>query len=628
MNRFAGLTGTVGKESEREGRLRMAFGNDQTDLTIISPIPGVSLAWCGNNDLTAVANTANNFALAHGSAYRLHGTNAPSIAVDNVHALAELLLERTSLGDALLDGLDGSFISVTGTRHGGFALAGDPSGNRAPYFSIENNELAFTNHPLVCARLLNKPQIDRGLEDFLLIYGFLPDGRTIYKGVHQLTPQTMLMFENGQCKHMPMNLAQQDTSYEEAPESEESLYDRLYDVLLGCMEDQLASTAEVGVLLGGFDSALVASLLCRLGKRVHTYSFHYADMQYNQPHTDTLSSYLGCKHSWINITPDVIATGLEQYAEHCVQPTNWLNYIIQTIHVCEHMRRDGIDYAYSGDGCDAVFLGYPGTYKRTRAFANLPQLPTGLIDILIRALNWPSLDRRIGHPYRVAMNLLRAMARPMPSRAFLTFRVMDEMTVKSLRKTNSVKQDETLESIVHRLAEPFTDLSIQRLGYAAKSLVSPNRTKLIASTDVTGVRVHTPYLHPTLRKFAATIPDHLLREQTQNALQDPGKICLSRMAAKHRLLPTEIIQQQKLAAIDSPIDNWFATELRPSLERAIKGLPFSTDTQHTNSLIETTAAEKFYKRYIGSTSVISDAISLLATYGAMAGALHDNGAQQ
>jgi len=78
-----------------------------------------------------------------------------------------------------------------------------------------------------------------------------------------------------------MNLAQQDTSYEEAPESEESLYDRLYDVLLGCMEDQLASTAEVGVLLGGFDSALVASLLCRLGKRVHTYSFRYADAQYN-----------------------------------------------------------------------------------------------------------------------------------------------------------------------------------------------------------------------------------------------------------------------------------------------------------------------------------------------------------
>ena len=623
MNRVAGLIGATGTEDERNGRLRIALGDAYSNpVIVVHPLPGVSLAWCGNADLTAMLDSIDSIALAHGSAYCISDTNTRRVAVDDTHALANLLLDRTNSGETLLDGLDGSFISMTGNYHNGFVLAGDPCGNRIPFYSIKNNELAFSNHPLVCARLQDNPQIDRGLENFLLIYGFLPDGRTIYKDVHQISPKTLLVFENGLCKHIPMT--QQDITYEEIPESEESLYDRLYDVILRCTEDQLTSANDVGVLLGGFDSALVASLLQRLGKRVHTYSFRYTETQYNQPHTDTLSSYLGCKHSWIDITPEIIANGLEHYAEHCVQPSNWLNYIIQTIHVCKHIRQDGIEYAYTGDGCDAVFLGYPGTYKRTRAFAKLPGLPSGLVSVLTRALSWPGLDRNLGHPYRVAMNLLRATARPMPDRAFLTFRVMDETTVNALRKADNVEPDEAIESILSRLAEPFTDLSIQRLGYAAKSLVSPNRTKLIASTDVTGVRLHTPYLHPALRHFAANVPDHLLREQGQSKLRDPGKICLSRMAEKHQLLPTEIIHQTKIAAIDSPIDNWFAAELRPSLERALNGLPFSPDSRHANALIETTPAEKFYKRYIGSTSVISDAISLLATYGVMSGALHND----
>ena len=427
MNRFAGLISATGNVSERESRLRKAFGITHHDLTIAHPIPGISLAWSGNADLTTVASTADSFTLVHGSAYTLPGSSTTPIAIDKIDTLANLILQRTQRGENILEGLDGSFIGITGTRNGASVLVGDPCGNRAPYFAIENNELSFSSQPLLCARLLNAPKIDRGLEDFLLIYGFLPYGRTIYRNVQQLTPQTLLLHEYGQYRQIPADLSRRHITCEEIPESEECLYDRLYDIILNCTEDQLASTSEVGVLLGGFDSALVASLLNRLGKRVHTYSFRYSDPQYNQPHTDTVSSHIGCKHSWIDITPEVIATGLEHYAGHCVQPTNWLNYIIQTIHVCEHMRRDGIDYAYSGDGCDAVFLGYPGTYKRTRAFAKLPQLPAGLVSILTHALSRPTLDRKLGHPYRVAMNMLRAMARPMPSRAFLTFRVMDEM---------------------------------------------------------------------------------------------------------------------------------------------------------------------------------------------------------
>jgi hypothetical protein len=213
----------------------------------------------------------------------------------------------------------------------------------------------------------------------------------------------------------------------------------------------------------------------------------------------------------------------------------------------------------------------------------------------------------------------------MPVRAFLTFRIMDEITLNALREDPGKVGEEMIERKLEQLAEPFRDLSIQRLGYAAKSLVSPNRAKLLASTDCAGVRVHSPYLHPRLRAFASVIPDDLLRMESQNDVRDPGKICLARMAERHGLLPEEVIYQPKLAAIDSPIDAWIAGVLRPQVEAAMGDLPFHPNRRHLDRLLDTTAAERFYKRHIGSTRVISDAASLLATYGAMSGAVLSEG---
>lgn len=617
MNRLAGLVGASDGGSMREKRLRAAFGVG-CDLIVTHPFPWLSLAWTGHSGLIGLAGKADSVAFAYGSA---HAT-APdvSLRIDDIDGLVELLISRANEGTELLEGLAGFFLSGVGREDGTFVLAGDPSGNRRPYYALRDDELVFASHPLLCARLLGEAQVDRGLEDFLLVYGFLPDNRTVYRDVRVLGASQLLRQKDGRWHNVALESPLRAPCSQEMPDSEEDLYDRLYEVMRDCVAEQLPVCEEVAVLLGGFDSALVAAFLQRLGKRVRTYSFRYAESQYNQPHTDTLSAYLGTEHTWIDITPSVIEHGLRHYAESYVQPTNWLNYVVQTTHLCECIRRDGFEYVYSGDGCDALFLGYPGTYKRTRAFARLPKLPEWLVRAMTAGLGWPILDRKIGHPFRVAMNMIRATARAMPARAFLTFRAMDEVTVKALRRSPSPRQDEAIESVVRRLAAPYREHSIQRLGYASKGFVSPNRAKLLACTDVAGVRVHSPYMHPSLREFASQIPDRFLRAETQSGLRDPGKICLARMAEKHQLLPASVIYQPKLAAVDSPIDDWLAAELRPTMNHLFRGLPFEPDRQHLDAIVETTWAEKFYKRHIGSTRVISDAASLLVTYGAICGA--------
>lgn len=621
LNQLAGLTGAPGDRVSRENRLRKAL-KDSAAPQITHPLPWVTLGWCGDAGLAAFATRDDRFALVFGSAHRVTGNTDPGISVDNLEALTTYLVDHGIVDGQPLRGVGGSFIAVMGSQSGDLMLFGDPAGNRAPFFTNEGKTLAFASNPLICARLQVNPEVDRSLEDFLLVYGFYPDGRTAYRNVFQLQSGMELYYSGDKLKQHPLSVSTTVSPGSEIPGSDDALYNQLYDTLLACMEDQLATSPDAGVLLGGFDSALVASLLHRLGKRVHTYSFRYADAVYNQPHTDTLQDYLGCVHTWVDISPQIIAEGLDHYALHYVQPTNWLNYLIQTTHVCRQMRSDGIDYAYSGDGCDAVFLGYPGTYQRTLAFSRLPTLPAGLGKLLTAMLARTGPDRYFGHPYRVMLGMLRAMSRPMPSRAFLTFRVMDETTARAIRGNDIPPQDETIESVVSRLAEPFADLSIQRIGYAAKSLISPNRAKLLSCSDVAGVRVHSPYQHPDLRSFAAKIPDRLLREQGDSALSDPGKICLMRMAERHRLLPPEVIYQPKFAAVDSPVDEWFTGELRPALDHALAGLPFTPEKRHLEALIQVTRTEELYKRYIGSTRVISDAVSLLATYGAICGALN------
>src|SRR5690606_9936733 len=119
--------------------------------------------------------------------------------------------------------------------------------------------------------------------DFFLIHGFLPDGRTVYKDVFQIGPSSAVTRVGGSwtvvANNPPASGIESST-----PNTEAELLDGLHDTMLCCLEEQLPQQPDVGVLLGGFDSALVASMLAGLGKRVHTYSFRYSDSEYNQPH--------------------------------------------------------------------------------------------------------------------------------------------------------------------------------------------------------------------------------------------------------------------------------------------------------------------------------------------------------
>ena len=547
----------------------------------------------------------------------------PGRAIDDPDRTARYLLARfDAVGPEFLLGVGGQFaVAISDKVNGRVLLGTDPAGGRQLFVYEADGELAFSSNLASLVRGLGaRAQVDRSYEDFFLLYGFYPFGRTPYANVRALPPGTLLEWRNGQVRSSVIPDIDPWKGAIDHRVDSANVVDRLFDAMLRAMSEQLPTERQrVAVLLGGFDSALVAALIVRLGYPVETYSFRFADESYNQPHVDMLSAYLGIRHHWVDVDRQIVESGLKSFADTFNQPTNWPNYVIQTAYVCEQIRADGIKHCYSGDGCDAVFLGYPGTYLRARVVEALPGLPGWLARALVFVAARPSLERIVGHPYRVFLSVLRGLGRSKAARGYLTFRIMDEVTIRQLRKDVAPPQSQTVDAIVEKLAEPYAALPSLRIAYQGKAAVSPNRNKLIGSSDKSGITIMAPYLHPGLKRFALALPEELLRPKHRTESRVTGKHVLMRMAAEKELLPPSIIFQKKVAAVDAPIDDWYDGLMREPLLSMLNGLPFSYDAGYVNRLLDKKATESLFKRYVLTDKVISHAASLLATYAAFTG---------
>lgn len=544
--------------------------------------------------------------------------------VDDPDTTARFLLNRyLESGKSFLHRVHGQFaVAVMDRRSGMTLLATDPHGGRSWFVSEQGGDLVFSSslHALAKARG-RYLQVDRSLEDFFLIHGFYPFGRTPYTGIRALPVGSLFDWPTGDLSSRQVITATDpwNPGGDTAPalSTETQVIDELHASMMRATAELLPSRPQrVAVLLGGFDSALVAALIHRLGHQVETYSFHYGDAEFNQPHTDALARHLGIRHHWVDIDRGLVEDGLRSFAQTFNQPTNWPNYVIQTAYVCRQIRAAGIRHCYTGDGCDSVFLGYPGTYRRARLFHALPELPDWIGRVLVGAAARPALERRLGHPYRVALSMLRGLRRRMPARGYLSFRILDEVSLQQLRMGSPPTPARETEALIRELSAPFAGLPPLRLAYLGKAAVSPNRNKMIGSADSSGITIQSPYLHAGLKNFALRLPEELMRPRDRTRSRVTGKYVLMKMAEGKGLLPPSIIYQRKMAAVDAPIDEWYAGPMRPLLLEMFNGLPFSVNTRYVNRLLDRKLSERLFKRYVMVDKVISHAASLLATYAA------------
>lgn len=556
-----------------------------------------------------------------GALYKpLPGWNRGS-PLDDPYATAEYLLSRyQQVGLEFLYQVCGQYaIVIYHHDENRLILANDHSGTRVIFCTEIDDSLIFSTNLYSLAEALgDRLEIDRSLEDFMLIYGFLPWNRTVYRKVQRLERGAILEWHKGKSsihkieKFDPWKEHFANINLEVM--DEDATINTLYDAFMLALEEMACSANEVAVLLGGFDSALVASGLKQLGKNIETFSFHYANEGFNQPHTDTLASYLGIQHNWVEISPQIVRDGLISFVASFNQPSNWPNYLIQTKHLCSVIRNRGFAHCYSGDGCDVIFLGYPRTHTMAKFFNSSFSIPKPIIQMLATLVQFEAIENAGGRTYRVALNILRNFGRQPPMRGFLNFRIFDEISLKHLRKDRSNEQEYSIEEILFKLTKNLKHLSPDRLAYRGKSSIGTNKSKISGSSDAAGVTILSPYLHAGLASFAKRLPDRFCRPEGDKATAETGKYILAKMAEKKHLLPDEIIFQPKLAAVSAPIDDWYMGPLRNDILEIVKYLPFNYDKKFMRGLIASNFVRELYVKYLSGDHLTTHEMSLLLTY--------------
>ena len=387
------------------------------------------------------AKNENGALIYIGNFYLPFSDREVKVHEDHPDRIAASLLEKYQKeGVSFLNNIYGHYcISIYDNINESTLLCCGPSGFYRIFFTQKNGELIFSSKLSALTDLFeDELPLDRTLEDFLLSYAFLPSGKTIFKGVEVVPDSSIIQWKKNGSQ---INLIDQNDSWQgkfgDIEPNEKKLINQLYDAFMSALEDQSESSHYTPVILGGFDSALVASGLQRLGKKVDTFSFYFENKKYNQSNTDILSRFLNIKHHWIPIEIDTIKNGLSKFALKFNQVSAHPHYLLQTEFLCSEMRKQGFVNLYSGDGCDGIFMGYPKVHFVANVLDKFETFPPELTKRILSILRWPVFERYLGHFHRIVRNHIRIFSRKMPERGFITSRIFDEIALNRLRNGES-----------------------------------------------------------------------------------------------------------------------------------------------------------------------------------------------
>jgi asparagine synthetase B (glutamine-hydrolysing) len=393
----------------------------------------------------------------------------------------------------------------------------------------------------------------------------------------------------------------------------DEIIDALHDALIGTIAEQAGDHRRHAVLLGGFDSALVAAVLVGLGHEVETYTFRFSDPTYVQRNVDTLVDHLGIRHHWVDFDSSVIASNLRGFAGTFTQPGSQPHYQIHTLHAARQIAADGHTHIFTGDGCDAIFLGYPTVSRRAAIAAATKRMPSALTRIAAGALSTGIVERRLGHVARMARGTLRNRLLDETVGAHLPTQVFDAAALARLRTSAAPAQAESVLAVRTRLATGLEHLNRTQLAFNGNGLNGQSKVKVDGAVAGTGVAQASPFMHARLRTFVSGIPFEYLRSAGSSA-SSAGKEILVDMVRRRGLLPDVIIDQPKQSPSDSPVDGWYMNELRTEILDQLRDLPFTWNRRYVEGLLAPKAAESWYRNKVSLSHHTMQVIGLLSSY--------------
>ncbi|MDP1571645.1 MAG: asparagine synthase (glutamine-hydrolyzing) [Vicinamibacterales bacterium] len=268
------------------------------------------------------------------------------------------------LGDRAIDELDGMFaLAIWDARQGRLLLARDRLGKKPLYLWHDQRRVAFASEmKALVAHPDLRVEVDEGAVPYYFLYGYVPHPATCYRGVTQIEPGTVAVFERDgrrvDRKYWQLTFPDgrdRDRVVDDRPTATR----RVRELVTEAVERRLVSDVPLGAFLsGGLDSTIVVGVMRQLMQApVRTFSIGFeGDAAFDETAiARETARQFGADHTEFRVTPsaiDLLDTLVRHhdgpFADSSAIPT----YLVSTL------TREHVTVALTGDGGDEVFAGY------------------------------------------------------------------------------------------------------------------------------------------------------------------------------------------------------------------------------------------------------------------------------
>jgi asparagine synthase (glutamine-hydrolysing) len=453
-------------------------------------------------------------------------------------------------------------------------MARDHFGVKPFYYSYRGRKLAFASE---VKALLHVPEIDAELDleslHQYLTFLWVPDPRTMFRGIYKLPAGHCATFRNGELKirqYWDLTFPRADAPY---PRSEADLADEVRERFRQSVEQQMVSDVPIGAFLSaGLDSSSIVAMMCRATHQpVRTYTitfphkYRVGETALDDPNVPArLAAQLGCENQQIVVEPDVTDL-LPRLTWHMDEPTAD-PAIITAYLVCREARKQAT-VMLSGVGGDELFAGYRkhAAHRWATAYQRIPGAFRMGIESGIDAL--PSLrGTAMKGSVRLAKKMGRSASLAPEDRFIRNCTYLDAEQKASLYATEIQDQLRSSDPAVRhngRFNEVRDADFLNQMLYLDTKIfmTSLNLNYNDKMSMASSVEVRVPFLDRELAEFAAwNIPPDLklkgfFRPTTKHILRQ----------AMRDVLPGEVLRQPK-AGFAAPVDYWLANDLREMVD--------------------------------------------------------------
>lgn len=474
-------------------------------------------------------------------------------------------------GEACLTRLVGMFAFAVWDAHAQrIYLARDPIGIKPLHYAFtRRGDMVFASE---LKGLLAHPDIAReidpqALEDYLA-FGYVPDPKSIYRGIHKLPPGYWLSWRAGEPEPTPRQYWDvpfrpvYDVSLQEATA-------RLRRLLDEAVASQMISDVPLGAFLsGGVDSSAVVASMSRVSAGpVRTCSIGFDHAVYDETaYARQVAELLHTRHFERRVSADDYAlvdtlAGIydEPFADSSALPT---------YRVCE-LARTQVTVALSGDGGDENFAGYRRYRMHAWESGLRACLPAGLRGPLFGALGriYPKADWA-PRPLR-AKTTLQSLAGDDVEAYFRSVTVTSAALRQRLYSTGYKRELQGYRALSvfreHAARAPTDDpLSLAQYLDFKTYLPGDILTKVDRASMAHSLEVRVPLLDHRLVAWASSLPSRMkLHDGT-------GKYVFKK--ALEPDLPREILYRSKWG-FGVPLAAWFRGHLAQRVSEALLNGP-------------------------------------------------------